>query len=119
MKKAKMDLSEFTVMCRQAGYFNLKDIQTAIFEYNGRLTILPVSTKRPANPLDFNIVPQPEFINTQVIADGKVLKANLKQLGLDEKWLKAELKAQGILNEKEVFLAVCDGNNQLTVFKAD
>ena len=119
MKKAKMDLSEFTVMCRQAGYFNLKDIQTAIFEYNGSLTILPVSTKRPANPLDFNIVPQPEFINTQVIADGKVLKANLKQLGLDEKWLKAELKAQGILNEKEVFLAVCDGNNQLTVFKAD
>lgn len=119
MKKAKMDLSEFTVMCRQAGYFNLKDIQTAIFEYNGRLTILPVSTKRPANPLDFNIVPQPEFINTQVIADGKVLKANLKQLGLDEKWLKAELKAQGILNEKEVFLAVCDGNNQLMVFKAD
>ena len=48
-----------------------------------------------------------------------MLKANLKQLGLDEKWLKAELKAQGILNEKEVFLAVCDGNNQLTVFKAD
>ena len=36
LKKAKLDLSEFMVMCRQEGYFNLNDIQTAIFEYNGR-----------------------------------------------------------------------------------
>ena len=36
LKKAKIDLSEFMVMCRQEGYFNLADIQTAIFEYNGR-----------------------------------------------------------------------------------
>ena len=35
MKKAKLDLSEFMVMCRQAGYFNLNNIQTAVFEYNG------------------------------------------------------------------------------------
>ena len=47
MKKAKMDLSEFMVMCRQEGYFNLNDIGTAIFEYNGRLTVLPKATKRP------------------------------------------------------------------------
>ena len=33
MKKAKLDLSEFMVMCRQEGYFNLNDIQTAVFEY--------------------------------------------------------------------------------------
>ena len=46
LKKAKIDLSEFMVMCRQEGYFNLADIQTAIFEYNGRLTVLPVSTKQ-------------------------------------------------------------------------
>lgn len=39
MKKAKLDLSEFMVMCRQEGYFNLNDIHTAVFEYNGRLKI--------------------------------------------------------------------------------
>ena len=45
MKKAKLELSEFMMMCRQLGYFNLGDIQTAVFEYNGRLSVLPVSEK--------------------------------------------------------------------------
>ena len=44
MKKARLDLSEFLVLCRQQGYFDLTTIQTAIFEYNGKLTILPVTT---------------------------------------------------------------------------
>ena len=50
IKKAKLDLSEFMVMCRQQGYFDLNDIQMAIFEFNGKLSILPVSGKRPVNP---------------------------------------------------------------------
>ena len=119
LKKAKLDLSEFLMLCRQEGYFNLKDIQTAIFEYNGRLTVLPVSTKRPMNPLDMNIIPEVETINTEVIMDGSVLDGNLKRLGLDKNWLKGELKQQGINSEKHVFLAVCDNNNQLTVFKTE
>ena len=119
MKKAKLDLSEFMVMCRQEGFFNLNDIQTAIFEYNGRLTILPLSTKRPANPLDMNIIPEPEPISTEVIMDGAVLTENLNRLGLDKNWLKNELKVQGIKSEKQVFLALCDNNNQLTVFKTE
>ena len=44
MKKAKLELSEFLLLCRQEGYFNLNDIQTAVFEYNGMLSILPVGT---------------------------------------------------------------------------
>lgn len=119
LKKAKLDLSEFLMLCRQEGYFNLKVIQTAIFEYNGRLTVLPVSTKRPMNPLDMNIIPEVETINTEVIMDGSVLDGNLKRLGLDKNWLKGELKQQGINSEKQVFLALCDNNNQLTVFKTE
>lgn len=119
LKKAKLDLSEFLMLCRQEGYFNLKDIQTAIFEYNGRITVLPVSTKRPMNPLDMNIIPEVETINTEVIMDGSVLDGNLKRLGLDKNWLKGELKQQGINSEKQVFLALCDNNNQLTVFKTE
>lgn len=117
MKKAKMDLSEFMVLCRQEGYFNLNDIQTAIFEYNGRLTVLPKATKRPVNPSDMNLVPPPESINTEVIMDGKVLSENLKRLGLDEVWLKKEIECQGFKNAKEIFLGICDNNHQLTLFE--
>ena len=58
LKKAKLDLSEFMVMCRQQGYFDLTNIQTAVFEYNGKLTILPVSSQRPATPNDMNLAPE-------------------------------------------------------------
>lgn len=106
MKKAKLDLSEFMVMCRQAGYFNLSDIQTAVFEYNGRLSILPKSDMRPLNPQDMNLSPSPEYIGTEIIMDGKTLNENLTRLGFDDKWLKKKLKAQGFHNAKEIYLGV-------------
>ena len=119
LKKAKIDLSEFMVMCRQEGYFNLADIQTAVFEYNGRLTVLPVSTKRPLNPEDMNLSPQPEYISTEVIMDGRVLGDNLKRMGLDEKWLEKQMKEQGFTDVKEIFLGICDRNKNLSLYKAE
>lgn len=119
MKKAKLDLSEFMVMCRQEGYFNLNDIQTAIFEFNGRLTILPVSNKRPVNPDDMKLTPEKEYINTEVIMDGRILEDNLKRMGLNTVWLQKQLELQGYKNAKEIFLGVCDDNNTLTLFKAE
>lgn len=117
MKKAKLDLSEFMVMCRQEGYFDLNDISVAIFEYNGRLTVLPKATRRPVNPTDINVVPEPDAICTEVIMDGRILHGNLKRMGLDLNWLRKELAVQGYKTEKQIFLAVCDQNNQLTVYK--
>lgn len=116
MKKAKIDLSEFLVLCRQAGYFNLADIQTAVFEYNGRLTVLPVSTRRPLNPEDVKLTPQPEYISAEVIMDGRVLDENLKRMGVDIKWLENQIKKQGFKNVKEIFLGVCDRNKQLQLY---
>ncbi len=116
MKKAKMDLSEFMVMCRQEGYFNLNDIQTAVFEYNGKLTVLPKATKRPANPTDLNLVPAPESMQTEVIMDGRILNDNLKRMALDSRWLQKELQRQGYHDAKEIFLCVCDDAHTLTVF---
>ena len=117
MKKAKLELSEFMVLCRQEGYFNLNDIETAIFEYNGRLTILPKATKRPIIPEDMGISPQNEGINTELIMDGRIMGENLKRMGLNEKWLKNQLAAQGYKSEKEIFLGLCDSNNKLTLFE--
>ena len=116
LKKAKLDLSEFMVMCRQQGYFNLNDIQTAVYECNGRLSVLPISKKRPVNPDDLDLSPPSECIQTEVVMDGRILDENLKRMGLDEKWLQKQLTAQGYKSAREIFLGVCDGNDQLTLF---
>lgn len=116
MKKAKLELSEFMMMCRQEGYFNLSDIQTAIFEYNGRLTVLPVSDKRPVNPKDLNISPETETICTEVIMDGRILEENLSRMGLNVKWLQKKIEAQGYKEAKEIFLGICDDKKKVTLY---
>ena len=116
MKKAKLELSEFLLLCRQEGYFNLNDIQTAVFEYNGKLSILPVSNKRPLNPEDMKLAPKPEHIGTEIIMDGKILGENLKRKGLSVEWLKKEIENHGYKHAKEIFLGICYDNNELTLF---
>ncbi len=116
LQKAKVDLSEFMAMCRQQGYFDLSDIQTAVFEYNGKLSILPVSDKRPVTPKDLNIATSTAHIATEVIMDGRVLTENLQRMGLDTQWLRKQLNAQGYGKADEIFLGMCDNNRQLTLF---
>ena len=116
LKKAKLDLSEFLVLCRQQGYFDLTDIQTAIFEYNGRLSILPVSTQRPATPADLELSPLQELTFTELIMDGQILDGNLKSMGFDLAWLEKQLQRHHIHSAKEVFLAACDQNQKLVIF---
>lgn len=118
LKKCKLDLNEFIVMCRQQGYFDLASIQTAIFEFNGKLTILPVSTQRPATPGDMNLSPQQELLFTELIMDGRILERNLKRMGLDLIWLDKQLKQRGIHSAKDVFLAVCDRNGKLVIYES-
>ena len=117
MKKAKLDLSEFMVLCRQQGYFDLTTIQTAIYEYNGKLTILPVTAQRPATPNDMGLAPEQELLFTEVIMDGHILEDNLKRMGLDRTWLDKQLKQHHVHSAKDVFLAVCDRNLKFVLFE--
>ncbi|MDD6189009.1 MAG: DUF421 domain-containing protein [Clostridiales bacterium] len=117
MKKARLDLSEFMVMCRQQGYFDLTSIQTAVFEYNGKLTILPVSSQRPVTPNDMNLAPEQELLFTELIMDGRILEDNLKRMGLDITWLDKQLEQRHIHTAKDVFLALCDRNLKFVVYQ--
>ena len=116
MKKARLDLSEFLIQCRQQGFFDLGAIQTAVYEPDGRLTILPVAARRPATPEDMGITPEKEQIFTELILDGRVLGENLHRMGVDETWLLKQLRRQGYHSAREVFLAVADANKQVAVY---
>ena len=106
LKKAKLDLSEFMLLCREQGYFDLDEIQTVIFEHNGNLSILPKAAKRPATPEDLRITARSTQIGVETIMDGRIMGDNLSRLGLDVKWLSNRLKLQGYENPKEIFLAI-------------
>ena len=119
LKKARIDLSDFLTQCRTSGYFDLNQIQTAVMEYNGAISFLPVSKDRPATPSDMDIQPEQEHLQITVIMDGHINKSNLKLSGNNEVWLTKQLHIQGYNNPSDVLLALCGNNNKLTVFPMD
>lgn len=119
LKKARIDLSDFLTQCRTSGYFDLNQIQTAVMEYNGAISFLPVSKYRPATPSDMDLQPEQEYLQITVIMDGHINKSNLKLSGNNEVWLTKQLHLQGYNNPSDVLLALCDNNNKLTVFPMD
>lgn len=117
LKKAKLDLSEFMLLCREQGYFNLEEIQTAIFEHNGKLSILPKAANRPTTPSDLKITTKANHIGIEVIMDGRIMGENLSRMGHDINWLNLQLQSQGYKNAKEIFLAIYHKeDNKLTIF---
>ena len=106
LKRAKLDLSEFMLLCREQGYFDLDEIQTAVFEHNGKLSILPKAANRPATPEDLKISPKKTSIGVEVIMDGCIIGENLSRMGRDENWLAKQLKMQGYQDAKDIFLGI-------------
>ena len=115
--KGKIDLSEMLLQCRVNGYFNLSDLQTILLEPNGRMSFLPKSDKRPVIPEDMSMTPEQEFLVANVIIDGHIMERNLQHAGKDIQWLNKQMHAQNISNLREVLLATCDMNNQVTFYQ--
>ena len=118
LKQAKLDLSEFMLLCREQGYFDLDEIQTAIFEHNGKLSILPKAANRPATPDDLKITAKATHIGVEVIMDGRVMGENLSRMGRDVNWLTKQLNIQGCKDAKEIFLGIYrPEEDKLTLYK--
>ena len=116
-KKAKLDLSEFMLLCREQGYFDLDELQTVVFEHNGKLSVLPKAANRPVTPDDLKITARATHVGDEIIMDGRIMGENLNRIGRDEEWLKSELKLQGYTDAKEIFLGIYHtGKNKLSLF---
>lgn len=116
MKKARLDVNEFLTMARLAGFFDVSQIQTAVFEQNGNVSFLPKAQYRPANPGDMKLPVQQEELLWNVIVDGNVMEGELKQAGKDAQWLREQLKRQKLGGPERVFLATLDHVGKLICF---
>ena len=117
LDRHRLDINEFLTQCRINGYFDLQEIHTAILESNGKISFLPAAGTRPATPEDMKLKPQQKTPVANVIMDGNIMHKNLKHTGNNEYWLKTQLSQLGAGNISEIFLATCDCNNKLQVYK--
>lgn len=100
---------------RGKGFFNPADVEFAIFETDGTVSVLPRSQLRPVQPRDLNLATAYEGIAREVVVDRQVIRANLQQIGLSEGWLLHELARQGYAGPEEVFYAAIDTGGNLYV----
>lgn len=117
MRKMRYTVDDLTSQLRQKEAFNIADVEYAITEPNGQLSVLLKSQAAPLTPRDISAPSSYRGIPSELVVDGVIIQQNLKQNNLDEEWLLGELQRQGIQSIKEVFYASLDTDGNLYVDK--
>lgn len=115
MSKLRYNLDNLMSQLREKSVFNISDVEFAILEPNGGLSVLLKSQKRPVQPADLGIATRYEGVPSELIVDGRIIYENLKQNKLDEQWLIAELKKRGYNSAKEIVYASLDTDGNLYI----
>ncbi len=113
LAKLRYNLTDLLEQLRLKNLPNISDVEYAILETSGQLSVIPKSQKRPVTPGDLSIDTKYEGFPLPLIMDGKLRKDNLQTMGVDLAWLKEELKKFGMQDFKEVFLASLDTKGEL------
>ena len=115
LTKNNYNLTDLLEELRLKNVPNIADVEFAVLETNGQLSVFPKSQKRPTIPEDFHITTKFEGLPLTIISDGKLNSKNLQQGNKDLPWLKVELKKQTIDKIEDVLLASLDSSGILFV----
>jgi len=117
LRKARFNLDDLLLGLRLKGIPNLHDVEFAILESNGQLSVIPKSQARAVKPADLGIETYYEGMPSLLIEDGNIIKDNLYNNRKNEEWLQRELEKQGIDSVKSVLAALLDTQDRLYVCK--
>lgn len=117
MKNIRMTINELMMKLREKNAFSLADVEFAIMETDGELSVLPKAEKQPLTPYHMKIQTAKSGLTRDIIIDGNLIEENLASTGLDKKWLKSQLNSQNIKDVSEVFYAGLDNRKKLHISK--
>ncbi|MFP3919897.1 DUF421 domain-containing protein [Lysinibacillus telephonicus] len=115
MKKNQLAIDELMKLLREEGIFKIEDVEMAILETNGELSVMKKSDLEPITPRLLGLKVQMEHAPSLLIVDGHILDKKLTILGYSNNWLQNEIQKHGAKSTNEVFLAQIDANGNLFV----
>ena len=115
LKNVRYSIDNILQMLREKNVFDVNEVETAIIEANGALSVLKKPQKNSVTLEDMNMVKPTSAISFPVIVEGTVYSAVLRDVNLNEAWLKQELDKQGVNDLKDVFFASINRNLELHV----
>lgn len=115
MAKSGYNMENLMMQLRERDAFDIREVEFAIAETDGYLTVLKKSQNRPVTPADLGVDTKYEGVPSEIIVDGQVIHQNLKQNHLDEAWLIARLQSMGYNSPQEIPYASLDSEGNLYV----
>lgn len=115
LKKLRYNLSDLLEQLRVNNIPNIADVEYAILETNGQLSVIPKSMKRPVNPQDLKLQVSYEGLPTTLIMDGILQEKNMEKANVNYSWLENELRKANIKDIKQVLIASLDSEGNLFV----
>lgn len=112
LKKERFTINELEERLRGNNVVNIGDVEYAILETSGQITVVLKPEKRNTIPQDFNIVPEYEGIPYDLVIDGKIMYKNLQEIGKDYKWLEKQV-AKFKMKPEEALIVTIDGKSQI------
>lgn len=117
LKKVKFDVNDLLEECRSKNYFDLKQIEYAVMESKGTLSILPKDEYKQVTKKDMKLQIKKQELVANVIIDKNIMINNLKNMNKDEEWLKHQLKEKGYNDTENILLATLDIDEKLTIYE--
>ncbi|WP_163529855.1 DUF421 domain-containing protein [Halobacillus ihumii] len=115
LKKNKLDINQLQHLLRSKDVFTIKDVQYAVLETDGSISVLKKSEHQTPTKKDLNIPLSTVSLSSIFISDGEVIWDNLKEAGFDKQWLQNELRNQNISSVDQILMAEYTPGEQLFI----
>lgn len=118
LRRTRITLDELTGHLREKDVLNVTDVQYAILETNGNLSVFPYPKHKPASAKDAGIHPERQSLPVTIIGDGYLYRQNLPAAGKDEAWVRRFLQERE-LKQKDVWLLTLDATGRTTLLRKE
>ena len=108
MRRNRMTVDELLEDLRAKGVTDPSQVNYAVLETNGQLSVLPFASQKPPTACQLGVNTQEQELPTILISDGRLLSENLTQLGYDDAWLQKQLKEKHCASPSNVLLLLAD-----------
>lgn len=115
LKKLRVSVDDLTQHLRLKNQPSIADVNYAILESNGDLSVIPKPAKMPLSREDFNLSQDMDILPMVLISDGNLFQKNLQRIKMSEKKLKDKLAKEKIMDYSEVFLCFFDDTGQIHI----
>lgn len=115
LKRLRYNINDLLEQLREKNYPSVSDVEFAILETSGKLSVIPKSQKRALTPADLQLETQYEGLPLTLIADGIINYKNLNIAKQDLTWLYEQIQKQGFSSPKEILFASLDTNGDILI----